>query len=66
MCESTVYLIRSGKKEAFMKEVARIDIGKDTFKCRDILGETRELKGAVLKEIDLVGHSIVFEARGGK
>ena len=62
MCESTVYLVRGKKKEEFMKDVARIEIKKGSFVCRDILGDSKELKKAVLKDINLMGHEIIFEA----
>ena len=60
MCESTVYLVKDGKRTEFMKDVARIEIKGGAFVCSDILGDSRELKGAVLKDINLVGHEIVF------
>jgi predicted RNA-binding protein len=62
MCESTVYLVKGKKKEEFMKDVARIEIRKGSFVCRDILGDSKELKKAVLKDINLMGHEILFEA----
>ena len=62
MCESTVYLVKGKKKEEFMKDVARIEIRKGSFVCRDILGDSKELKKAVLKDINLMGHEIIFEA----
>jgi len=62
MCESTVYLVKGRKKEEFMKDVARIEIKKGSFVCRDILGDSKELKKAVLKDINLMGHEIIFEA----
>ena len=64
MCESTVYLMKGGEMQEFMKDVARIEIRKGSFVCRDILGDSKELKKAVLKEINLMGHEIVFEAVG--
>ena len=62
MCESTVYLVKGTTKEEFMKDVARIEIRKGSFVCRDILGDSKELKKAVLKDINLMGHEILFEA----
>ncbi|MBM4248210.1 MAG: CooT family nickel-binding protein [Euryarchaeota archaeon] len=64
MCESTAYLVKGKRKEEFMKDVARIEVRKGSFLLRDILGDTKELKKAVLKEINLMGHEIVFEAVG--
>jgi predicted RNA-binding protein len=66
MCESTVYVVKGGKKTEFMKEVARIEIKGGSFVCSDILGDSLELKDAVLKDINLVGHSIIFEAGKAK
>lgn len=62
MCESTVYLVKGGKKIEFMKDVARIECKGALFVCSDIMGDSRQLKDAVLKDINLVGHSIIFEA----
>ena len=64
MCESTVYLVKGKKKDEFMKDVARIEVKKDGFVCKDILGDSKELKKATLKEINLMGHEIIFEAVG--
>lgn len=63
MCESTVYVVKGGKRTEFMKEVARIEVKGSAFVCSDILGDSKELKGAIIKDINLVGHSIVFEAK---
>jgi predicted RNA-binding protein len=62
MCESTAYIVKGNKKEEFMKDVARIEVKKGSYVCKDILGDSKELKKAVLKEINLMGHEIVFEA----
>jgi predicted RNA-binding protein len=62
MCESTAYIVKGRKKEEFMKDVARIEVKKGAFVFRDILGDSKELKKAVLKEINLMGHEILFEA----
>ena len=62
MCESTAYIVKGNKKEEFMKDVARIEVKKGSYVCKDILGDSKELRKAVLKEINLMGHEIVFEA----
>jgi predicted RNA-binding protein len=61
MCESTVFVVKGGKRTLFMKDVARIDVRGKKFFCMDILGEGRELDGVVLAGINLVGHEILFE-----
>jgi predicted RNA-binding protein len=60
MCESTVYIEKDGNEEVFMKEVAKIDIADDKYICRDILGNEQVLEGVRIKDINLVGHKIVF------
>ncbi len=62
MCESTAYIVRGKMKEEFMKDVARIEVKKGAFVCQDILGDSKELRNAVLKDINLMGHEIIFEA----
>lgn len=66
MCESTVYVVKGGKKTEFMKDVARIEVRGGSFVCSDIIGDSKELRDAILMDINLVGHSIIFEAKKGK
>ena len=61
MCESTVYVLKAGKKTMFMKDVARIDVRGKKFVCQDILGEGKALEGVALAGINLVGHEIIFK-----
>ena len=61
MCESTVYVLKAGKRTMFMEDVARIDVRGKKFVCQDILGEGKELEGVVLAGINLVGHEIIFK-----
>ncbi len=61
MCESTVYLMEKKAKSEFMTDVARIEITSDGIVCYSIIGEKREVRGAKVKTINLMDHSIILE-----
>jgi len=61
MCESNAFVIGpEGKKEA-MRDVSKISIDGTKAVLIDIVGQKRILTGVRVKEMDLVGHEIVFE-----
>ena len=60
MCESTAYLLRDGKEEEFMTEVATIiPVGK-RLRLISLFGEEKGVKASI-QEINLVGHKIVLK-----
>ena len=59
MCESNVYLVRDGKEELVLADVASIEPKGDGFVLRGILGDSVELKANLLK-LDLMAHKILF------
>lgn len=61
MCESNVYLKKAGQEELIFSEVMRIiPEGENEFTLVGLLGDTKKVKG-VIKEINLLGHKIIFE-----
>lgn len=63
MCESTVFIVRDGKKEELMKDVVHIHFEKEKIVCVDILGDKKEVMNAAIKEANLVEHAIILEKR---
>ncbi len=63
MCESTVYLEENNERTEVMADVAKITVLEDKIVCRDILGETREVPNARIKEANLVDHAIILEKK---
>jgi predicted RNA-binding protein len=59
MCESNVYLVRDGKEELVLADVAYIEPKGDSFLLMGILGNTVELKAKLFK-LDLMAHKILF------
>jgi len=60
MCESTAYLLKDGKEEEIMTEVAAIiPVGK-RLRLISLFGEEKEVKASI-QEINLVGHKIVLK-----
>ena len=61
MCESNVYISRSGQEELLMEKVDRIIPGEDdNIFLENIFGERRVIK-ARIKEMELVHHRIILE-----
>jgi predicted RNA-binding protein len=63
MCESTVYIEENGERTEVMADVAKITVHEDKIICRDILGESREVPNARIKEANLVDHAIILEKK---
>ncbi|MGE5381448.1 MAG: CooT family nickel-binding protein, partial [Methylocystaceae bacterium] len=60
MCESNVYLLKSGREELLMEKVDRLIPGEDgTIFLENVFGERRSVK-AQIKEMELVRHRIVL------
>jgi predicted RNA-binding protein len=59
MCESTAYLLKDGKEEEIMAEIATIiPVGKK-LRLISLFGEEKEVE-ATIQEINLVGHKILL------
>ncbi len=63
MCESNVFIKKGEKEELFYKEAVRIvPLGNEEFLIEGLLDEPKKISG-VIKEINLVGHKIIFEKK---
>jgi len=61
MCESNVYLKKGSEEELVFSEVMRIlPEGENEYTLVGLLGDTKKIKG-VIREINLLGHKIIFE-----
>ena len=61
MCESTVVLLKGGKRESVMEEVVKIIFSPESITLMDILGEKKELTGVKIIEANLISHEIILE-----
>lgn len=59
MCESNVFVVKDGRKEQAMKDVVRVEAGKD-ITVYDILGNSEHIKGVSIEYIDFLKHEIVL------
>ncbi|MCX7990900.1 MAG: CooT family nickel-binding protein [Proteobacteria bacterium] len=63
MCESNVFIKSEEKEVLFYKEAVKIiPVGEDEFVIEGLLGEPQKISGKI-KEINLIGHKIVFEKK---
>jgi predicted RNA-binding protein len=60
MCESTAYLLKDGKEEEIMTEVATIIPRGKRLRLISLFGEEKEVRASI-QEINLVGHKIVLK-----
>lgn len=61
MCESNVFIRKADKEELFFSEVMRIvPEGENEYTLIGLLGDSKKIKG-VIREINLLGHKIIFE-----
>jgi predicted RNA-binding protein len=59
MCESNVYMLRNGKEELVLADVASIEPKGDSYLLRGILGNPVEIKGKLLK-LDFMAHKVIL------
>ena len=52
MCETTI--IVNGRKHT--KEAAKIVVSREKITVYDILGSKKEIKNAIIEEVDFIGH----------
>jgi predicted RNA-binding protein len=60
MCESTAYLLRDGKEEEVMAEIATIIPQGTRLRLISLFGEEKEIE-ATIQEINLVRHKILLK-----
>ncbi|MBN1653843.1 MAG: CooT family nickel-binding protein [Deltaproteobacteria bacterium] len=59
MCESNVYVLRNGKEELLLDDVASIEPKGDCLVLKGILGKSIEIKAKLLK-LDLMAHKVIL------
>jgi predicted RNA-binding protein len=64
MCEASVYFLKDGKEELFLKEVDIIEPEEDKLRLVNIFGEQKIIK-ARIKRMSLVNHKILLEPEEG-
>jgi predicted RNA-binding protein len=60
MCESTAYLLKDGKEEEIMAEVATVIPTGNKLRLISLFGEEKEVT-ATIEEINLMGHKILLK-----
>jgi len=60
MCETNAYVVRGGKEELIMEDVALARPKDRGLELKDIFGEQKIVPGKI-KEIQFTGHKIVIE-----
>ena len=60
MCLSKAYVVRDGKRELLMEEVALVKIENGKLLFRTLFGEQKELRASI-REINLMEHTIFLE-----
>ncbi|MCE5295832.1 MAG: CooT family nickel-binding protein [Euryarchaeota archaeon] len=61
MCESNAFILGADGKKEVMRDVSNISIDGTRAVLVDIVGQKLILIGVRVKEMNLVGHEIVFE-----
>ncbi len=59
MCESNAYMLKDGKEELVMEDVASIEPQGDSLLLRGVLGNPVEVK-AKFHKLDLMAHKIIL------
>jgi len=60
MCESNAYIVRNGKEELVLKDVASMEPQGENLLLKGVLGNATEVKARLLK-MDFMEHKILLE-----
>ena len=60
MCESSVFIIRDGKRRKVMDSVTLITVDKERVALSDILGEGKTIEGRIVR-VDSERHEVYIE-----
>ncbi|QLH74573.1 MAG: CooT family nickel-binding protein [Methanomassiliicoccales archaeon] len=60
MCESNAFIIGPEGEKEVMKDVTRIKLEGRSAILTDIMGQKLVLVGVAVREMDLIGHRIIF------
>jgi len=60
MCQSTAYIIKDGKEEEVMADIATIIPEGTKLRLVSLFGEEKEVEASI-QEINLLGHKIILK-----
>jgi len=60
MCQSTAYIIKDGKEEEVMADIATIVPEGKRLRLISLFGEEKEIEASI-QEINLLGHKILLK-----
>ncbi len=60
MCESNAYIVRDGKEELVLRDVASMEPQGEKVVLKGVLGHATEVKARLLK-MDFMEHKILLE-----
>ncbi len=63
MCQSTAYLLKDGKLEELLTDIATIIPEGEKLRLVNLFGEEKAIE-AEIAEIDLLEHKIILRPRG--
>jgi len=63
MCLSRVYLNKKGKNNLLIEEVSNVAEKNGVIEVSTVFGDTRKLKGYVVKEVDLTENYLVLRRK---
>jgi len=60
MCQSTAYILKDGKEEEVMADIATIIPEGTTLRLVSLFGEEKKIEASI-QEINLLGHKILLK-----
>jgi predicted RNA-binding protein len=61
MCQSTAYVLKDGKEQELMADIATIIPEGKRLRLISLFGEEKEIE-ATIQEINLLGHKIILRS----
>jgi len=62
MCQSTAYMLKDGKEEEIMDDIAIIVPAGKRLRLISLFGEEKEVEASI-QEINLLGHKILLKPK---
>ena len=62
MCQSTAYMLKDGKEEEIMADIATIVPDGKRLRLISLFGEEKEVEASI-QEINLLGHKIILKQK---
>jgi predicted RNA-binding protein len=63
MCESSIILLKNGRKEVKMERAARVHFQGDRAVCTDIIGEKIIIENIAIEKIDFMKHELLLRSK---